>query len=89
LHEEHNNWIDKEVMSLTTHFNKYNNQLREYYENIDDEGKKRKVIERFFLMCMILLQMNHIYREIQEYENGLMGQLFCPMNNGHPPVIYS
>jgi len=29
------------------------------------------------------ITMHPIYREIQEYENGLMGQIFDPMTNGH------
>jgi len=55
------------------------------YENIDDEKKERKVRERVFHIYMIPLQMHPIYREIQEYGNGLMSQMFGPMNNGHPP----
>jgi len=32
--------------------------------------------------------MNPIYRKIEEYKNGLMNQLFGPMTNVHPPIIY-
>jgi len=41
--------------------------------------------ERVFYIYMIPLQMHLIYREIQEYGNGLMGQMFGSMTNGHPP----
>jgi hypothetical protein len=54
------------------------------YENIDDEEKERKVREKVFHIRVILLQMHPIFREIQEYENGLMSQMFGPMTNGHP-----
>jgi len=37
---------------------------------IDHMEKERNVRVLVFLMCLSLLQMNFIYREIQEYENG-------------------
>ena len=41
--------------------------------------------EKVFHINVILLQMHPIYRKIQEYENGLMSQMFGPMTNEHSP----
>jgi len=39
--------------------------------------------QKIFLIC-VSITIYPIYREIQEYENGLMGQMFDPKINGHP-----
>ena len=40
--------------------------------------------EIVFHYVYVYITMHPIYREIQEYENGLMSQMFGPMTNGHP-----
>jgi hypothetical protein len=54
------------------------------YENIDWWREREKSERKSISYGCVSITMHPIYREIQEYGNRLMGQMFGPMTNGHP-----